>query len=400
MEKDIEKSVKLIQRGTQLLLDEKELRERLADAANHQRRLIVKLGVDPTAPDIHLGHTVPLRKLRHFQDLGHHVVFLIGDFTAQIGDPSGRNKTRPELSAAAVSHNAETYLRQIAKILDTSRLQVAFNSTWLNQLSFAELIRLASTVTVSHLLEHNTFKTRLEQSNSIRMHELLYPFMQGYDSVALKADVEIGGSDQTFNLIFGREIQKQYGQAPQICLTMPILTGTDGIQKMSKSLGNYIGIDEPPTIMFEKLMRMNDSNIINYFTLLTDIEEAEIEDMKHIIHKNPVTSAIVELKRCLAMEIVRIYHGKEKAMEASSNYGSSLKTGLPEVSLAAASPVDLIDCLVRIMGVSSKSEARRMLAHGAIKINERKVVENMEIKKLQGGDVIRIGKLRSFKMID
>lgn len=400
MKTNIGKALQLITRGVERVIDESELKAKLTASFRNNQPLIVKLGVDPTAPDIHLGHTVPFRKLKHFQDLGHNVQFLIGDFTGRIGDPSGRDKTRPPLSDEQIRSNAKTYLEQVEKILDPTKLQVVYNSQWLHELNFGELIKMAAQVTMSRLLEHNTFKQRLEQSESVRVHELLYPFMQGYDSVAMKADVELGGSDQTFNLVFGRDLQKFYGQEPQVCITMPILTGTDGVQKMSKSLGNYIGISEPPTVMFDKIMRMTDGNIINYYTLLTDVDMEKVNELQDRLNNNPKTQVIIDAKKNLAKEIVALYHSEETALSALDSYGKTNKVGLPELSLKSAFMPTLAEWMAGSMGIVSKSEARRLMQQGAVTINNKKVVTDMPISGLSPNDVIKIGKLRSFKIID
>jgi tyrosyl-tRNA synthetase len=399
MEKHIQKSLELIQRGAERIIDVAELEAKLRRATETGKPLIVKLGVDPTAPDIHLGHTVPFRKLKHFQDLGHDVCFLIGDFTGQIGDPSGRDKTRPPLSAEDIRVNAATYLEQISKILDPARLRVVYNGEWLQNLGFGELIKMAGQVTMSRLLEHNTFKQRLEQSESVRVHELLYPFMQGFDSVALKADVELGGSDQTFNLMFGRDLQKFYGQDPQVCITMPILTGTDGKQKMSKSLGNYIGINEAAPVMFEKIMRMTDANIVSYFTLLTDVAQEKIDIIASKLSDDPDDSFVIQCKKELAWEIVSIYHSAEAADLAQESYGQENKVGLPEISISKAKVVQLSEWMVSEMGILSRSQARRLMQQAGVRVNERKIMEDMPIMQLCEGDVVRVGKSKAFKII-
>lgn len=400
METNITKSIELIRRGTEQIIDINELTRKLEKSARTKIPLTVKLGVDPTAPDIHLGHTVPFRKLKHFQDLGHEICFLIGDFTARIGDPSGKNKTRPALTEEDIRLNAETYLQQIGKILDTSKLKVVFNSHWLNDLSFSELIKMTSHITMSRMLEHNTFRKRLDESESIRIHELLYPFMQGFDSVALNADVELGGSDQTFNLTFGRDLQKLHRQEPQVCITMPILTGTDGVQKMSKSLGNSIGISESPCAMLEKLMRMNDSNITNFFTLLTDVHAEEILEIEKRLRNNPETDFIIDAKKKLAFEIIRIFHSEESAAIALESHGKINKPGLPEVSIKKINGHrELAVMMAFHLGVDSKSEARRLVTQGVVKINGKKLLIANEKPDIQPGDIIQIGKLKSFKFV-
>lgn len=400
METNITNAINLIHRGTERIISETELKSKLESANKNQQPLVIKLGVDPTAPDIHLGHTVPFRKLKHFQDLGHDVCFLIGDFTGRIGDPSGRDITRQPLSDEEIRQNANTYLQQVGKILDTSKLRVVYNSSWLQDMNVGEFIKMAAQTTMSRLLEHNTFKQRMEHSESVRMNELLYPFLQGFDSVALKADVELGGSDQTFNLTFGRDLQKFYGQDPQVCITMPILTGTDGTQKMSKSLGNYIGINEPPAIMFDKIMQMTDDNIINYYTLLTDVEMEKVQELKSRFNDNPGTRFIIEAKKNLAREIIAMYHTEYDAQTAFDSYGKINRAGLPEVSLKSSSAQTLVDWMVQSMGISSKSEGRRLIRQGAVRINGNKIQEDLPKSDLSTNDVVKLGKIKAFKITD
>ena len=401
--KSVEKQVKKIKRGVLQLIDLHELKSKIKKSNELQQPLVIKLGVDPTAPDIHLGHTVPLRKLKHFQELGHDVVFLIGDFTAQIGDPTGRDKTRPPLTFEKIRENAQTYLEQVAKVLDINKLRVVYNSDWLKSLNFGELVKMAASTTMAKMLEHNTFKKRLESSDSIRMHELLYPFMQGYDSVALVADVELGGSDQTFNITFARDLQRFYNQEPQICITMPILTGTDGVQKMSKSLGNYIGIDEAPATMFNKLMQMSDNNIINYMTLLTDISDLKISEYNQIMNDNPTTEMIMTIKKELAFEIIKTYHSESDASQQLSDYGKDNKSGLPHINVSNIFDTDGRINLVKLMtaevGFKSNSEARRMIKQGAISINTIKLNGNDLNVILKHGDILKCGKTKVFRII-
>ncbi len=399
MEKNLQNQLALIKRGVENLISEEELTFKLEKSFQSKIPLNIKLGVDPTAPDIHLGHTVVFRKLRHFQDLGHNVFFLIGDFTALIGDPTGRDKTRPPLTEAQVMQNAQTYLDQISKILDKEKTTVVYNSHWLRNMTFEEAVKLAAQSTMAKLLEHNTFRQRFESGESIRMNEFLYPFMQGYDSVALRADVELGGTDQTFNLTFGRDLQKYYGQEPQVCITLPILTGTDGVQKMSKSLGNYIGIDEPAPIMFEKIMRMHDSNIILYYTLLTDIPISEIEEFELILKNNPSTHEILRIKKNLAYEIVKCFHEISKARKAFDEYGQKEKEGIPEICINEIPSVQLTEVIKRIFNLTSKSESRTLIRQGAVSISGIKFTDPEQIIKLEENAMIRVGKARVVKLI-
>lgn len=393
----------LINRGTAEIISETELLDKLLVSQNENKPLVIKLGVDPTAPDIHLGHTVVLRKLRHFQALGHTIKFLIGDFTGRIGDPSGRDVTRPPLTENQIIVNARTYIEQVSKILDKNKLDVVFNSSWLKNMTFEKVINLAAQTTMSKLMEHNTFRKRFDSSDSIRMHEFLYPFMQGYDSVELRADVELGGTDQTFNLTFGREIQKCYGQQPQVCITMPILVGTDGKQKMSKSLGNYIGIDEPAPIIFEKIMQMNDENIVSYFTLLTDIPLEQINKLNLDLQSNPTTEMIITSKKKLAFEIVRQYHPLEISEKAAKDYGNLYKDGLPEVEITHLSSnragfANIIEFLLEVFKLKGRSECRRYIEPGAVKINGNKITDIEAIIRLEKDTVVQLGKKRTIRL--
>ncbi len=335
--KSVEEQLALIKRGAEEILVESELVAKL----ERGQPLRIKAGFDPTAPDLHLGHTAPINKLRQFQELGHQVVFLIGDFTGMIGDPSGKNATRPPLTREQVLENAETYKAQVFKILDPARTEVAFNSTWMDQLSPADFIRLASQYTVARMLERDDFHKRYTGSQPIAIHEFLYPLVQGYDSVALRADVELGGTDQKFNLLMGRELQRAYGQESQVILTMPLLEGLDGVKKMSKSLGNYVGIQEAPGVMYNKLVSLPDSLMWRYFELLSFRPMGEIEEFRRDVEHgaNPR-----DIKIKLAEEIVARFHGEEAAATAHRSAGNRLKDGelpedLPEVLLE--SDVDL-----------------------------------------------------------
>lgn len=365
--KSVEEQLALIKRGAEEILVESELVTKL----QRGQPLRIKAGFDPTAPDLHLGHTVLINKLRQFQELGHQVVFLIGDFTGMIGDPSGKNATRPPLTREQVLENAETYKAQVFKILDPAKTEVAFNSTWMDKLSPADFIRLASQYTVARMLERDDFHKRYTGNQSIAIHEFLYPLVQGYDSVALQADVELGGTDQKFNLLMGRELQRAYGQESQVILTMPLLEGLDGVKKMSKSLGNYIGIQEVPGVMYSKLVSIPDTLMWRYFELLSFRPMAEIEEFRRDIERgaNPR-----DIKIKLAEEIVARFHGEEAAAAAHRSAGNRLKDGelpedLPEVLLASSEALSIAAVLNRAGLVKNAAMARDLLNAGSVKID-------------------------------
>jgi len=320
----VDEQLAYIKKGAAEIIHEGELRQRLENALKTGKPLKVKAGFDPTAPDLHVGHTVLMRKLKHFQDLGHTVIFLIGDFTGMIGDPTGRSATRPPLTRADIDRNAETYKTQVFKILDSEKTVIDFNSRWFSKLTPEDFIRICARFTVSQMLEREDFHKRFQEEKPIHIHELLYPICQGYDSVALEADVELGGTDQKFNLLMGRTLQKDYGQQPQIILTMPILEGTDGVQKMSKSYGNYIGINEPPQEIYGKVMSISDELMWRYYELLTDKKMADIEQMKSGMHP-------MQAKKQLATQIVRDFHGDQAAQQAGENWARQFqKDEVPE----------------------------------------------------------------------
>lgn len=365
--KSVEEQLALIKRGAEEILVESELVAKL----ERGQPLRIKAGFDPTAPDLHLGHTVLINKLRQFQELGHQVVFLIGDFTGMIGDPSGKNATRPPLTREQVLENADTYKAQVFKILDPARTEVAFNSTWMDQLSPADFIRLASQYTVARMLERDDFHKRYTGSQPIAIHEFLYPLVQGYDSVALRADVELGGTDQKFNLLMGRELQRAYGQESQVILTMPLLEGLDGVKKMSKSLGNYVGIQEAPGVMYNKLVSLQDSLMWRYFELLSFRPMGEIEEFRRDVEHgaNPR-----DIKIKLAEEIVARFHGEEAAATAHRSAGNRLKDGelpedLPEVLLESDVDLPISAVLNRAGLVRNAAAARDMLGAGSVKVD-------------------------------
>ena len=365
--KSVDEQLALIKRGADEILVESELRAKLERGAP----LRIKAGFDPTAPDLHLGHTVLINKLRQFQDLGHQVLFLIGDFTGMIGDPSGKNVTRQPLTREQVLANAETYKEQVFKILDPAKTQVMFNSTWMDKMTSADMIQLAGKYTVARMLERDDFDKRYKGGQSIAVHEFLYPLVQGYDSVAMQADVELGGTDQKFNLLMGRELQRQYGQEPQVILTMPILEGLDGVKKMSKSLNNYIGINDAPGEMYNKLVSMPDSLMWRYFELLSFRSMEEIEQFKRDIEDgaNPR-----DIKIKLAEELVARFHGEEAAANAHRSAGNRLKDGelpddLPEVDIEADGELPVSAVLNRAGMTKNAAAARDLLNAGSVKVD-------------------------------
>jgi tyrosyl-tRNA synthetase len=369
---DIEGSLQLIKRGADELLVEAELVERLKTG----RPLRVKAGFDPTAPDLHLGHTVLINKLRHFQELGHHIMFLIGDFTGLIGDPTGKNVTRPPLSREQILDNAKTYREQVFKILDPEKTEICFNSAWFDGLGAAGMIRLAAQHTVARMLERDDFSKRYAAGHSIAIHEFLYPLCQGYDSVAMRADVELGGTDQKFNLLVGRELQKHYGQAPQCVLMMPLLEGLDGTNKMSKSLGNYVGINEAPREIFGKIMSVSDDLMWRYFELLSFRDSGEIAQFKRSVAagSNPR-----DIKVLLAQELVARFHSRADAEDALAEFEARFRQGvlpddMPELSVSGeGSPIPVVQVLKLAGLTTSTSESLRMIAQGAVRANGDKV---------------------------
>ena len=376
----IDQQLTYIRKGMAEIIREEDLRERLIAAEKISRPLRIKAGFDPTAPDLHLGHTVLLRKMKHFQDLGHTVIFLIGDMTAMIGDPSGRNVTRPPMTREAIDQNAETYKSQVFKILDPLKTEVRFNSHWLEPLKYMDMIRLFSKYTVARILERDDFAKRYKEGIPISLHELMYPLAQAYDSVALECDVEMGGTDQKFNLLVGREIQKDFGQLPQIVATVPILEGLDGVNKMSKSLGNYIGIAEPPEVMFRKVMQISDELMFRYYELLTDSSLAEIAAMRRQIAAGQLHP--MEAKIALGKLIVTDFHSAAEADRAAEVFNSVVRRGeipadiqtvaLPQgVRVAAGIRVDKM--LARIGLAESATEAVRKIKAGAVEIDGEKV---------------------------
>ena len=394
--------LEILKRGVEEIIPEKGLEKKL----NKNKPLIIKAGFDPTAPDLHLGHTVLINKLKQFQDLGHQVIFLIGDFTGMIGDPSGVSETRPILTVEQLKKNSETYQEQIFKILDKKKTKIEFNSTWFKKMTSAELINLSSKMTVARMLERDDFSKRYKGNKPISIHEFIYPLVQGYDSFELKSDVELGGTDQKFNLLVGRDIQKSFGMEEQIIMTLPILEGTDGVKKMSKSLNNYIGLKESPNDMFGKIMSISDDLMWRYFDLLSFKSSVEIKELKKKTEQglNPM-----EAKKMLSAEIVRRFHGEEKALLAEKEFTNRFSKGndpaeikLIKLSMKASS-VSILDLLSsEELGdyklCKSKSEARRMIAQGAVKIDGKKISDDDILVQNPSENTYQVGKLKHLKI--
>ncbi|MFD2612887.1 tyrosine--tRNA ligase [Paenibacillus gansuensis] len=402
---EVERQLSIIRRGVVEIVPEEELVQKLMKSVATGKPMKVKLGLDPSAPDIHVGHTVVLHKLRQFQELGHQIQLIIGDFTGRIGDPTGKSETRKQLTEEDVMRNAETYKKQIYKILDSEKTQVFYNSKWLSPLTFADVVGLSAKVTVARMLERDDFTKRYTTGQPISIHEFFYPLMQGYDSVALESDVELGGTDQKFNLLMGRTLQKEYGKTTQAAITLPLLEGLDGVNKMSKSLGNYIGIDEQPNEIYGKAMSVPDELMLKYYELATDITNEDLTALKDGLTDGTVHPRDAKMK--LAHTLVRMYQGIEEADSAETHFKTvfqqrSLPQDIEEAVLPASEldngTIKLIKLLVTLGLQSSNAEAKRSIQQGAVKINEVKQEDPNGEVALQDGDVIQVGK-RKFARI-
>ena len=393
-----EEQLKLINRGTEEVIPEQQLIDKLNNSAKDNKPLQVKLGCDPSRPDLHVGHGVVLRKLRHFQDLGHQSILVIGDFTAMIGDPSGRNKTRPQLTLEETKANAESYIEQAGRILDLDKLKIVFNSDWLNAMNFSDVIKLSSHYTVARMLERDDFTKRYQSEAPISIHEFMYPLAQGMDSVHLKADIELGGTDQKFNLLVGRDLQKEYDQEPQVVITLPLLEGTDGHDKMSKSYGNDIGLTDSPEDMYGKSMSINDDMILKYFTLAADADDDLLNQVEKDL--NDSTFNPRDAKRLLARTLVELYYDKDSAQKAEQHFDQVIvnKDNPDDMSeYILDDNMNIIDVLHNSELVGSKSEARRLLNQGAIRIDGERV-SDMELILSKGNEyIIKVGKRRFLK---
>jgi len=395
----IDKQLSLIQQGAEEIIPEDELWDKLEQSRKNSQPLVVKLGCDPSRPDLHIGHAVVLRKLRHFQDLGHQAVLVIGDFTAMIGDPSGRNKTRPQLTLEETKVNAESYIDQAKVILDIDSLQICYNSEWLNAMNFSDVVNLASKYTVARMMERDDFKKRFKSETAISIHEFLYPLAQAMDSVHLDADIELGGTDQKFNLLVGRDLQREHGQEEQVILTVPLIEGTDGVEKMSKSYDNHIGLTDTPEDMYGKTMSIPDTMIEKYFLLATDVDAAAMKRIHSQLADNSVNPR--DLKRELAKEIVTMYHSAETASVAEQHFDQifihkDIPEDLPEIKLD--DDIALVDLIFTHNLVASKSEGRRLIEQGAVKLNTRTCSDRDQVIKKGEAIVIKVGKRRFLKV--
>jgi tyrosyl-tRNA synthetase len=397
----VNEQMDLIRRGTMEILPEEELVKKLENSIKSGKPLVIKQGFDPTAPDIHLGHTVGLRKLRHFQELGHQVVVIIGDYTGMVGDPSEKNSTRPRLTHTIVLEHARTYQKQFFKILDRDKTIVRFNGEWFGKMNFAEIMNLAAKFTVARMLERDDFARRYAGQQPISIHEFFYPLMQGYDSVIIKADVELGATEQKFNLAIGRDIQREFGQEPQIILTLPVLEGLDGKNRMSKSLGNYIGIDETPQEIFGKTMSIPDGLIVRYFELISDVDAAELASIRSSM-ADPQTNPR-DIKKYLARTLARMYHGAEAAQQAQAGFENifvkkDLPDDMPEVRIDAAE-MRIDDLLIMTLMAESKGEAQRLIRGGGVTLAGNKINDPFKVIAIENGQALKVGKRKFVRII-
>ena len=399
MNRSLDEQFELISRGVEEIIPEQELRDKIENSIKNDKPLIVKLGCDPSRPDLHIGHSVVLRKLRHFQDLGHQAVLVIGDFTAMIGDPTGRNKTRPQLTIEDARDNAKTYLDQAGAVLNMDTLRVVYNSKWLNEMSFSDVIKLSSSTTVARMLERDDFNKRYDSEVPISLHEFLYPLAQAQDSVELVSDVELGGTDQKFNLLMGRNLQKIVGQKPQCILTMPILEGTDGIEKMSKSYGNDIGISDSANDMYGKTLSIPDNIMLSWFTLAADVDKNYSDEVSQKLEDGSINP--MGLKRELARKIVTLYHDENKAIEAENHFNKvTVSKGVPDdIDDYQLKEDDLLVNIIADSGLlNSKSEARRMIKQSAVKIDGETVTDIHHKITTSDSFILKVGKRKFLKV--
>lgn len=401
IKQEVERQFNILSRGCEELINEVEFKKKLEKSITTGKPLRVKLGIDPSGTELHLGHAVPLRKLKQFQDLGHEVFFLIGTFTGRIGDPTGKSETRKMLSEEQVMENIKTYLDQVKLILDLDKINVVYNADWLEKLNLADVLKLLSMFTVSQMISREDFAKRLSENKPVSLIEFMYPILQGYDSVELKADIELGATEQKFNLLRGRDLQKNFGQEQQICMIMPILVGLDGVEKMSKSLGNYIGVKDTANDMFGKIMSISDELMENYYTMITEIPSEEIKKMKENIANGSLHP--MEAKKQLGAEVVKIYHGEQAAVEARDWFENvfskrNLDVELPEVEVEY-NEIGVIDLLVKeTQLVKTTSEARRLIEQGGFKINDEAIKDVKATVNVESGMIVRVGKKKIIKI--
>ncbi len=391
----------VIKRGASEIIPEDELVEKIEKSLETNSQLIIKLGCDPSRPDLHIGHSVVLRKLAQFQSLGHQAVLIIGDFTGMIGDPSGRNITRPSLTLEEARKNGQSYFEQASKILDKEKTKIVHNSDWLSKMSFEDVIRLASKYTVARMLERDDFTKRYKTGVPISMHELLYPLAQAMDSVAIKSDVELGGTDQKFNLLVGRDIQREHGLEPQVILTMPLIVGTDGVEKMSKSYDNYIGISDSPKDIYGRTLSIPDNLIYNYFELATDISKNELSEIKNKLEDGETNPR--NLKRQLARTFVRMYYDEQTAKNAEEEFDKifikkDVPDDIPEFNLSAFPEINIMDLIVKVEFAPSKGEARRLVMQGGVSIDGEKINDIKTSIKIKDGQILKVGKRKFAKL--
>ena len=398
--KSLEEQLKIIKKGTLDIINEEELIKKLEKSIKENKPLKIKLGLDPSAPDIHLGHTVVLRKLKQLQDLGHEIIIIIGDFTGKIGDPTGKSRMRKFLSDEEVLQNAKTYEEQVFKILDKEKTTIKFNSEWLSKLTFGDVLKLTASTTVARMLEREDFKLRFENQRPIYLNEFFYPLMQAFDSTAIEADIEFGGTDQRFNLLSGRNLQKEIGEEPQIVIMMPLIEGLDGKNKMSKTLGNYIGIYESAKSKYQKVMEIPDELIVKYYTLLTDVDDEKIKEVEAKLKDESVNPR--DIKMDLAREIVSLYHTEEEVEQAEERFKMIFQMGQKPKDIdtvnVSKEDFDLISTVVDKGLVSSKSEFRRLLLQGGVKINDKKITMEKDLPK-EGEILVQVGKKKFMKII-
>lgn len=398
----VKEQLDIIKRGTDEIIPIDELEQKLERSLASGNPLNIKLGCDPSRPDLHLGHTVVLRKLRQFQDLGHYAILIVGDFTGMIGDPSGKSKTRPSLTLEETRDFGRSYFEQASKVIDGSKANIVYNSDWLAKMNFEDVIKLASKYTIARMLERDDFEKRYKGGEPISIHEILYPLAQAMDSVAIKSDVELGGTDQKFNLLVGRDIQREFDQAPQVILTLPILPGTDGVEKMSKSLDNFIGISESPGEIYGKTLSIPDSLIYKYFELVTDISQTELGEIRQQLENQTINPR--DLKRKLARTVVAMYYSEQASIEVEQNFDKIfIKKEVPEnvleVEIKNYNQITIIDLLRQVGASTTNSDARRLVQQGGVKIGGEKLADPNEKLLLKDGDILKVGKRKFYKLI-